>query len=164
MKNIPINCLAFSSFGFSIAHLCFAFFFAASDINFHISGYTSSRREVVCFLESLLPDHVHPSGGLPFSRTNHVNPVHASNNSLFPSTFQWSSIFVSTKNVQWCTCCSGNVDVPHWNRKCFFFRHVQFDSWFNVVTINQFSCYSPEGTCSFFIIPRWVFLKWGWRM
>ena len=24
IKNIPLNCLAFSSFGFSIAHLCFA--------------------------------------------------------------------------------------------------------------------------------------------
>ena len=28
-------------------------FFAASDINFHISGHTSSRREVVCFLVGL---------------------------------------------------------------------------------------------------------------
>ena len=27
IKNIPLNCLAMSSFGFSIAHLCFAFFF-----------------------------------------------------------------------------------------------------------------------------------------
>ena len=26
MKNIPLSCLAYSSFGFSIAHLCFAFF------------------------------------------------------------------------------------------------------------------------------------------
>ena len=52
MKNIPLNCLAFSSFGISIAHLCFALFFAASDINFHISGHTSSGREVVCFLVS----------------------------------------------------------------------------------------------------------------
>ena len=55
IKNIPTNCLALSSFGFSIAHLCFAFFFAASDINFHISGHTSSGREVVCFLVSLSP-------------------------------------------------------------------------------------------------------------
>ena len=38
------------AFGFSIAHLCFAFFFTASDICFHISGHTSSGREVVCFL------------------------------------------------------------------------------------------------------------------
>ena len=34
---------------------CFAFFFAASDMNVHILGHTSSGREVVCFLVSLLP-------------------------------------------------------------------------------------------------------------
>ena len=87
-KNIPHNCLALSSFGFSIAHLCFPFFFAASDINFHISGHTSSGREVFCFLVSLAPDHEDPSGGLSFSRTNLVNPVHASDNSFSPSTLQ----------------------------------------------------------------------------
>ena len=54
-------------------------FFATSDICFHISRHTSSGREVVCFLVSL-PNHVYPSGGLSFSRTNLVNPVHASDN------------------------------------------------------------------------------------
>ena len=58
MKNIPRNCLALSSFGFSKAHVCFAFFFAASDICLHISGYTYSGRKFVCFLVSLHPDHV----------------------------------------------------------------------------------------------------------
>ena len=58
MKNIPLNCLALSSFSLSMAHLCFAFFFAASDICFHISGHTLSGLEVVCFLVSLHPDHV----------------------------------------------------------------------------------------------------------
>ena len=59
-KNIPLNCLALSSFGFSTAHLCFAFFFAASGKISHISSHTSSRREVFCFLASLHPDHVYP--------------------------------------------------------------------------------------------------------
>ena len=53
IKNIPLNCLALSRFGFSIAHLCFAFFCAASDICFHISGHTLSGVKVVCFLVSL---------------------------------------------------------------------------------------------------------------
>ena len=88
MKNIPVNCLALSSFGFSRAHLCFAFFIAASDINFHMSGHTLSGREVVCFLVSLPPDHVYPSGGLSFNKMNLVKLVHASDNSLSPSTFQ----------------------------------------------------------------------------
>ena len=55
---------------------------SANTVNFHISGHTSSGREVVCFLVSLAPDHVYPSGGLSFSRTNLVNLVHASNNSF----------------------------------------------------------------------------------
>ena len=50
IKNIPLKCLALLSFGFSIAHLCFAFFFAASDIYVHKSGHTLSGREVVFFL------------------------------------------------------------------------------------------------------------------
>ena len=41
-----------------------------------------------CFLVCLSPDHVYPSCGLSFSRTNLANLVHASDNSLSPSTFQ----------------------------------------------------------------------------
>ena len=93
IKNIPLNCLALSSFGFSIAHLCFAFFYAASDMCFYISGNTLSGFEVVCFLASLLPEHVYPSRGLSFNKMNLLKPVHASDNFLSPSTFQKSSIF-----------------------------------------------------------------------
>ena len=82
MKFPPLKCLALSGFGFSIVHLCFAFFFAASDIRVHISGHTSSGREVFCFLVSLLPDHVYPSGGLSFNKMNLVKPLHASDNSF----------------------------------------------------------------------------------
>ena len=125
IKNIPLNCLALSSFGFPI-HLCFAFFFAASDINFHISGHTSSGREVFCFLVSLHPDRVNPSGGLSCNRTNLVNPVHAPDNSFSPifNLFFQQHILCRMSG-------SGNVDVLHRNRKCFFPRHVQFDSWYN---------------------------------
>ena len=66
IKNIPLNCLAIVELWFldCPALLCFlSFFFAASDIKFHISGHTSSGREVFCFIASLLPDHVYPSGG-----------------------------------------------------------------------------------------------------
>ena len=92
MKFFSLNCLALSSFGFSIAHLCFAFFLAAPDIRVHLSGLLSSGREVLCFLVSLHPDHVYPSGGLSFNKMNLVKPVHASDNSFSPSTFQQSSI------------------------------------------------------------------------
>ena len=55
MMNFPLNCLSLLSFGFSLFHLCFAFSFAASERNFHISSHTSSGREVVCFIVSLPP-------------------------------------------------------------------------------------------------------------
>ena len=95
MQNIPLYCLALSSFGFSIVHFCFAFFFGAQDICFHISGHTFSRRDVVCFLVSLSPDHVYPSGGLSLNKKNLLKLVHASDNSFSPSTFQQSSRFFS---------------------------------------------------------------------
>ena len=41
--------VALSSFGFSMALFCFAFFFTASDIRVHISGLLSSGREVFYF-------------------------------------------------------------------------------------------------------------------
>ena len=88
IKNILLDCLALSTFGFSIAHLWCAFCFAASDINFHISGHTLSGLEVVCFLAILHPDQVYPSGVLSFNKINLVKPVHASDNSFSPSTFQ----------------------------------------------------------------------------
>ena len=55
----------------------FCFFFAAPDICVHRSGHTLSGLEVVCFLVSLLPDHVYPSGGLSVNKVNIVKPVHA---------------------------------------------------------------------------------------
>ena len=88
IKNILLNCPTLSSFGFLIAHLCLAFFFAASDMCVHISGHTSSEREGVCFLVSLLPDHVYSSGGFLFNKVNLVKFVSAFDNFLSPSTFQ----------------------------------------------------------------------------
>ena len=163
MKNIPLNCLVLSSFGFSIAHLCFTFFFTASEIHFHVSGHTSSGREVFCFLVSLLPDHVYPSSGLSFRRTKSCESC--------PCIWQfYFSIHVPVivsmflhEYIQGCMSRSGNVDVLQRIRKWFFSWHVQFDSGFNVMTINEFSCNSPEVIFSFLIIPRWAVLKWSWR-
>ena len=88
MKKIPRNCLALSSFGFSMAHFVSPFVLmhqthASTCVARHCLGL-----EVVCFLVSLHPDHVYPSGGLSFNKMNLVKPVHASDNSLSPSMFQ----------------------------------------------------------------------------
>ena len=45
LENIPLNCFALSSFGFSIAHLCFAFFFRCiSHMRPHIWPYIVQAR------------------------------------------------------------------------------------------------------------------------
>ena len=88
MKKISRNCLALSSLGFSVAHFCSAFRFDASDVCFRKSGHTLSGREFFCFLVGLPLDLVFPSGGLSFNEMNLVKPVHASDDSLSPSTFQ----------------------------------------------------------------------------
>ena len=56
----------------------------------HVSTYMAIHCGVLrsFFLVNLLPDHVNPSGGLSFNKMNLVKPVHASDNSFYPSTFQ----------------------------------------------------------------------------
>ena len=164
-KNIPLNCLALSSLGFSIAHFCFSLRFNASDICVHISGHALSRREVVCFLASLPADHVYPPGGLSFNKMNLVQPFHAPDNLILFLHPRSSNLQYFLQHYVQCRMSrSGNVDVLHRNRKCCFLRHVQFDSWYNVMTINELSCDRPEVNFRFLIIPRRVFLKMGWSI
>ena len=144
-KNIPLCCLALSSCGFSITRLCFAFFFAASNMCFQIFGHTLSGREVICFLVSLSPDHVYPSGGPSCSKKESCEACPCIWRVFFavhvPGIFK---MFLQ-QYIQLCLCCSGNVDVLQRNRKWFFLRHVQFDSWYTVMTINEFSCDRRRG-------------------
>ena len=154
MKNIFLNCLALSSIGFSIAHLCFAFFFAASDIRVHISGHTLSGREVVCVLASLLQDHVYPSAALFVQQNESCEACPCIRIFCFSIHVPVISNMFLHQYIQGCMSRSGNVDVLHRKRKCFSSLHVQFDSGYNVMTINEFSCDRPEVTLSFLIIPR----------
>ena len=41
-------------------------------------------------------------------------------------------------------CCSGNVDVFQWNWEWFWSRHVQFDSGFHMMAINEISWDRPN--------------------
>ena len=56
--------------------------------NTYISANNLSGLVVVCFLVSLRPDHVCPFGGLSLNIVNLLKPVHVSDNSRPPSTFQ----------------------------------------------------------------------------
>ena len=77
---------------FSIAHFCFSFRCAPSDMSFPISGRKYSGLDVVCFFASRSPDHVYLSGGFSSNVVNRVYPVHESDRSRSPSIFQQSSM------------------------------------------------------------------------
>ena len=64
--------------------------------------------------------------------------------------------------IQWRTCSPGHVKKNQWHRKWFFSRHVQFDSGFHMLTLNEIAWNGPEIMSSFTIMPRGV-LKWCWR-
>ena len=88
MKWIPRNFLAFSRWSFSSHHFCFSFSLACFPIVFQSSGRKWSGLDVSCFLVSLSPDHIYPSGGFSSKRVNSVKPVQESDKSLDPSIFQ----------------------------------------------------------------------------
>ena len=162
MKKISRNWLALSSFGFSMIQFCIALRFDAWDICFHKSGHTLSGLEVVCFLVSLPPDHVFPSGGLSFNEIILWSPsMHLIILFLHPRSSNHQ--YFLHHYIKWCMCISGKVDVLQWNRKWFFSRHVQFDSGFHVMATNEISRNRPEIMSGFRISQRWVILKRVWR-
>ena len=71
--------------------------------------------------------------------------------------------FFLQQYIQWRMCSSGNVDVLQRNRKWFYSRHVQFDTGFHVMALNEISCNGPEIIFSLRIIACWVILLWTWR-
>ena len=62
---------------------------------FNISGHNYSGLEVVCFLVSLSPDHVHPSGGFSFNIVNLENPL------IINMFFNNTSIDVCVSSAEW---------------------------------------------------------------
>ena len=56
---------------------------------------------------------------------------------------------------------SGDVNVFQWNREWFFSRRVKFDSWFNVMAVNEVSWHGPKIIYRFTGIRKWV-LRW-WK-
>ena len=74
-----------------VAHFCCFAFRCIRHMLPHVRPYIVGSWGCLFPRESL-PGPVYPSGGLSFNKINLVKPVHASDNSLSPSTFQWSSI------------------------------------------------------------------------
>ena len=84
----PLNSLACSSFGFSIAHSCFSPLWAAFPFLVQAPSHMWSGRDVVWIFVCLSLYHKYPFGGVSFNNVNLVKPVHESDRLLSPSTFQ----------------------------------------------------------------------------
>ena len=96
MKKIPGNLLALSSFGFSIVHFCFSYVLMHQTCVSTFLAIICRALKSFVFSSVSLPDHEDPSGGsFSLNIVNLAKPVHVSDNSRSPSTFQQSSMFLS---------------------------------------------------------------------
>ena len=126
MKQMPLNLRALSSFRFSIAQ-----------------GHTFSGLLVAWIFVHLRPDHKNPFGGFSFSYVNFVNPVQECDK--LPSAFTClkSSFSIFLQHVQISVSGLCYIKVFQWNRECFFFRHVELNSRFIVMTIGNVTLNRP---------------------
>ena len=108
----------------------------------HISGHTLSDLEVVCFLVSL-------------SQTMYIH--RAASHSI--KWISWNLSMHQTipgHHIKRRVGSSGNVNVFQWNREWFFSRHVQFDSGFHMMTVNEISWDRPKITFGLTMMSRGV--------
>ena len=68
---------------------------------------------------------------------NFANPVHESDNFRSTSTFQWSSMRRSCNTSKFVCVSPGHINVFQWDWESFFIRHVELDSRFYEMTINE---------------------------
>ena len=143
IKWIPLILLALSSFGFSLGHSCFSWFWAASPIFVQTSGHIWSGLVVAWIFVSLLPDHIYPFGGFSFNSLNLVN---------------------LSKNLT--NVCSNRHSS---NRQCFFLRHIELNSRFIVMTTDEVTLDRPKvgmgfsvicGFCRLRLMVHHGFLHW----
>ena len=100
---------------------------------------------------SLSLDHTHPWGGF-FNNVNFVNPVHKPDEVRSTSTFQHSWIRFSCHTSRHVCVVLVTSIYFQWNWEWFFFRHVELNSRFNVMTLNEVSFHWPEVVPGFSII------------
>ena len=98
-----------------------------------------------------------------FNIVNLVKPVHIYDTFLNSINVPIVIDVLLQHYIQGCICSPGNIDKFQWNREWFFSRHVQFDSGFQVMTVNKVSWNGPEIIPTITIILRWV-SKWVWAI
>ena len=153
MKNIPLNCLALSSFGVSIAHfgLLFFFFFCIRHMRPHISPHMVWTRGCLFPCKSLSRPCV--SVRRPFAQKNESCEACPCIWQFFFS-IQIPAIFniFLPQTVEWCVCGPGKGNDS---------LSAEFDSGYNVMTTNECSCHSPDKSLLAFSSSR-VESSWSW--
>ena len=102
---------------------------------------------------SLSPDpHVCPLRSVSSSKVNFVNFFHESDKLRFASTF--NTLF--SQHVQICMSNFRLTNVFQWNMEHFFFRPVESNSKFNVMTIDEVTLDRPKVLSGFSVMLFFV--------
>ena len=140
----PLKSLACSSFGFSSAHSCFSLLWVAFPILVQASGHMWSGRDVVLdFCQSLTGPHT--SFWRSFVQqceSRETSPRIRQISVSFDIPMVINSFFLCyiQIGVSW----PDDINVFQWNKEWFFLRHVQLNSRFNMMTINEISLNRPK--------------------
>ena len=77
---------------------------------------------------SLHLDHIHPFEGSSFNSVN----------------FCESICLFFLQHIQICVSNLGHINVFQWNGECFFFRHIELNCRFIMVTTDEVTLFRPE--------------------
>ena len=76
-------------------------------------------------------------GGFSFNRVNFVTPLQESDTCLLESDIPIIVNLCFLQHVQISMSRPGHINVFQRNGECFFFRHTELNSRFNVMTIDE---------------------------
>ena len=91
-------------------------------------------------------------GSFSFNKVNVVNLFHESDTCPLEWTFQQSSIRFFLHDVQISMRRQNKIIVFQWNKESFFLRHVELNSRFIVMTIDEVTLDRPEVGTGFSVI------------
>ena len=140
---MPLNFLAVTRFGFSMAHWCFSPRWATFDI----PDQTPVHNDQALLLLDVLSADPRPRVSvwnlfIQFCELRETGP-----------TFRWAPVTMnvpmiffirfSRKLIQGCVRSPCHVNISQWYSEWFIFRHMEFNCQFNVMTINAIPCDRP---------------------
>ena len=144
---------ALSSFVFSLTQFCFSLVCEFFDILLQISDNKWSDLDVACRFVSRPPHQMYLSGGFSFNKVNWVKFVQENQTNLL---IHRCSSYHRCNFPAFCMSIPGDVNIFQWNRKWFYSRRAEFDSWINVRFAYEVSRSKLEIISLFIGFRKWV--------